>query len=598
MSSSSLSSSYQENTYRIGPYKLGPTLGKGSFGKVKLAEHEKTGHKVAVKILNRQKIKTSQMDKKIRREINILKLFRHPHIIRLYEVIETRSDIFLVMEYVEGGELFDYIVSKGRLSEDESRKFFQQIISGIEYCHKFRVVHRDLKPENVLLDRDKNAKIADFGLSNIMHDGDFLKTSCGSPNYAAPEVISGKLYAGPEVDVWSCGVILYALLCGRLPFDEESIPALFRRIRDGDYAMPHHVTPPCRDLISKILVVDPLKRITIAEIRQHPWFQTSLPSYLSVVPDFDFQNIQVDEQALAVLCQKMECDPETARQALERDEINEITVAYNLILDNIRRAQNLGLSSSFVGAKSIDVLGPLTTGAAGSFQPGSLLAVSPPQSAFSNISEDLQFSMGSSYGGTAGLNPVETYPKNATTGAAQSSLVGRGQTNVVEGGWHLGIHSRLSPNDTMEQVFSVLTLLNFDWRKVGEFHIVARNPVGGVAAVPERPPHHMAMHPLQDHLPVEKMRDSNLLVEDTSALSISAASATDAAAAAAAAGTSGQGMRDPASLPLVKIGIMLFGVPEGGYVVEFRKTEGTTFRFMDLCGLLYLHLKRRVNEFS
>ncbi len=171
------------------------------------------------------------MDQKIRREIKILKLFRHPHIIRLYEVIETPTDIFLVMEYVDGGELFEYIVQRGRLLETEARKFFQQIISGIEYCHRYMVVHRDLKPENLLLDSDKNIKIADFGLSNMMLDGNFLKTSCGSPNYAAPEVITGKLYAGPEVDVWSCGVILYALLCGKLPFDEETIPSLFKKIR-------------------------------------------------------------------------------------------------------------------------------------------------------------------------------------------------------------------------------------------------------------------------------------------------------------------------------------------------------------------------------
>ncbi|KAK6128843.1 hypothetical protein DH2020_037409 [Rehmannia glutinosa] len=212
-------------------YKLGKTLGIGSFGKVKIAEHALTGHKVAVKILNRKKIKNMDMEEKVRREIKILRLFMHPHIIRLYEVVETHSDIYVVMEYVKSGELFDYIVEKGRLHEEEARIFFQQIISGVEYCHRNMVVHRDLKPENLLLDSKCNVKIADFGLSNIMRDGHFLKTSCGSPNYAAPEVISGKLYAGPEVDVWSCGVILYALLCGTLPFDDENIPNLFKKIK-------------------------------------------------------------------------------------------------------------------------------------------------------------------------------------------------------------------------------------------------------------------------------------------------------------------------------------------------------------------------------
>uniref|UniRef100_A0A0D6QS72 non-specific serine/threonine protein kinase n=1 Tax=Araucaria cunninghamii TaxID=56994 RepID=A0A0D6QS72_ARACU len=212
-------------------YKLGKTLGIGSFGKVKIAEHALTGHKVAIKILNRRKIRNMDMEEKVRREIKILRLFMHPHIIRLYEVIESPSDIFVVMEYVKSGELFDYIVEKGRLQEDEARCFFQQIISGVEYCHRNMVVHRDLKPENLLLDSKCNVKIADFGLSNVMRDGHFLKTSCGSPNYAAPEVISGKLYAGPEVDVWSCGVILYALLCGSLPFDDENIPNLFKKIK-------------------------------------------------------------------------------------------------------------------------------------------------------------------------------------------------------------------------------------------------------------------------------------------------------------------------------------------------------------------------------
>ncbi|XP_050649384.1 5'-AMP-activated protein kinase catalytic subunit alpha-1 isoform X4 [Macaca thibetana thibetana] len=177
---------------KIGHYILGDTLGVGTFGKVKVGKHELTGHKVAVKILNRQKIRSLDVVGKIRREIQNLKLFRHPHIIKLYQVISTPSDIFMVMEYVSGGELFDYICKNGRLDEKESRRLFQQILSGVDYCHRHMVVHRDLKPENVLLDAHMNAKIADFGLSNMMSDGEFLRTSCGSPNYAAPEVISGR----------------------------------------------------------------------------------------------------------------------------------------------------------------------------------------------------------------------------------------------------------------------------------------------------------------------------------------------------------------------------------------------------------------------
>ena len=266
---------------------------------MKLATHCITGHKVAVKILNKAKIKQLGMEEKVQREINILHLCTHPHIIRLYEVIDTPTDIFLVNEYVSGGELFDYIVSKGRLSADEARNFFHQIVSGVEYCHFQKIVHRDLKPENLLLDSNLNIKIADFGLSNIMRDGDFLRTSCGSPNYAAPEVISGHLYAGPEVDVWSCGVILYALLCGSLPFDDESIPNLFKKIKSGMYSLPSHLSQLARNLIPRMLEVDPMKRITIPEIRLHPWFQHKLPPYLRHPPELmEKQERVVDSQVI------------------------------------------------------------------------------------------------------------------------------------------------------------------------------------------------------------------------------------------------------------------------------------------------------------
>ena len=264
-----------------------------------------TGHKVAVKILNKAKIKQLGMEEKVQREINILHLCTHPHIIRLYEVVDTPTDIFLVNEYVSGGELFDYIVSKGRLSPDEARNFFHQIISGVEYCHFQKIVHRDLKPENLLLDANKNIKLADFGLSNLMRDGEFLRTSCGSPNYAAPEVISGHLYAGPEVDVWSCGVILYALLCGSLPFDDESIPNLFKKIKSGMYSLPTHLSQLAKNLIPRMLEVDPMKRITIAEIRMHPWFQHKLPPYLRHPPELMEKQVRVVDQAVVDLVMEL-----------------------------------------------------------------------------------------------------------------------------------------------------------------------------------------------------------------------------------------------------------------------------------------------------
>lgn len=264
----------------IGPYLLGGTLGVGTFGKVKLAEHGITGQKVAIKIINKRKMETLNMQEKIRREISILRSINHPHVIRLYELIDTPSDMFMIMEYVAGGELFDHIVHKLRLQEDEARRFFQQILSAVEFCHDNMIVHRDLKPENLLLDSNLHVKICDFGLSNRIYDGEFLKTSCGSPNYASPEVVSGRAYGGPEVDVWSCGVVLYALLCGSLPFDDENVPNLFRKIKHGNFTLPGHLSSEAKDLLVQMLVVDPTKRITFRQIRGHKWFKSLLPDYL------------------------------------------------------------------------------------------------------------------------------------------------------------------------------------------------------------------------------------------------------------------------------------------------------------------------------
>lgn len=277
---------------RIGQYNVVKTLGEGSFGKVKLAVHRGTGQQVALKIISRKKLISRDMAGRVEREIEYLQLLRHPHIIKLYTVIKTSVEIIMVLEYA-GGELFDYIVQHGRMEEDKARRFFQQMLCAVEYCHRHKIVHRDLKPENLLLDDNLNVKIADFGLSNIMTDGNFLKTSCGSPNYAAPEVIGGKLYAGPEVDVWSCGVILYVLLVGRLPFDDEHIPSLFAKIARGTYAVPRWMSPGAATLINRMLQVNPVQRATIPEIRQDPWFMQNLPEYLQP-PAEPFFNTGID----------------------------------------------------------------------------------------------------------------------------------------------------------------------------------------------------------------------------------------------------------------------------------------------------------------
>ncbi|KAL6994185.1 SNF1-related protein kinase catalytic subunit alpha kin10 [Sarracenia purpurea var. burkii] len=425
-------------------YKLGKTLGIGSFGKVKIAEHALTGHKVAIKILNRRKIKNMEMEEKVRREIKILRLFMHPHIIRLYEVIETPSDIYVVMEYVKSGELFDYIVEKGKLQEDEARKFFQQIISGVEYCHRNMVVHRDLKPENLLLDSKYNVKIADFGLSNIMRDGHFLKTSCGSPNYAAPEVISGKLYAGPEVDVWSCGVILYALLCGTLPFDDENIPNLFKKIKGGIYTLRSHLSPGARDLIPRMLVVDPMKRMTIPEIRQHPWFQAHLPRYLAVPPPDTMQQAKkIDEEILQEVTM-MGFDRNSLVDSLRNRVQNEGTVAYYLLLDNRFR-----VSSGYLGAEFQE-----------SMEYG-FNRMGPNDSAASAVGQ-----RSPAYMDHQGMGSKPQFP--------------------AEKKWALGLQSRAHPREIMTEVLKALQELNVCWKKIGHYNMKCR-------WVPGIPGHHEGM---------------------------------------------------------------------------------------------------------
>ncbi|KAK4782343.1 hypothetical protein SAY86_016445 [Trapa natans] len=320
-------------------YRVTRNLGHGAFSKVKAAIHLLTGCQVAIKILNRHKIREKGMEMKVEQEIKISKMLVHPHVVRLYEVIETATDIYVILEYAEHGDLYDYIVETRRVPEEEARKLFQQLISGLQYCHQYRVAHRDLKPENLLLDSNGNLKIADFGLSNIMLDGHFLKTCCGSPNYAAPEVISGKLYAGPEVDVWSCGVILYALLVGALPFDDESLPNLYRKIRGGVYNLSNNLPPGARNLISRMLVVDPIARITIPEICNHPWFKVNLPCYLAAPSNIINQMRKINVKIVHGMV-KMGFNKNFLMQSLHERIHNEGTVSYYLLLDKYYRSNN------------------------------------------------------------------------------------------------------------------------------------------------------------------------------------------------------------------------------------------------------------------
>ncbi|KAF9100898.1 hypothetical protein BGX29_006154 [Mortierella sp. GBA35] len=262
----------------VGPYLLGKTLGKGSSGCVKLARHRKTNEKVAVKIISKASLANkAAVHRGIEREIAIMKLINHPHVIRLYDVYETEKELFLVMEFVAGGELFEYLVNKGRLDEGEALRFFQQIIVGLAFCHKRKICHRDLKPENLLLDDRMNVKIADFGMASLQKAGRLLETSCGSPHYASPEVVTGLKYDGSSSDIWSCGIILYALLTGHLPFDDENIRQLLSKVKAGKFYMPTDISPGARDLISRMLTINPKRRITMQGVMMHPWFRMVNP---------------------------------------------------------------------------------------------------------------------------------------------------------------------------------------------------------------------------------------------------------------------------------------------------------------------------------
>ena len=212
-----------------------------------------TGEKVAVKILEKDMIKDVNDVDRVAREIQILKMIRHPNIIQLYEIIETPKQLYLIMEYASGGELFDFIVKNQRVKEPLAVKFFHQIIAGVEYLHKLNIVHRDLKPENLLLDHNQNIKIVDFGLSNTYKNGEMLKTACGSPCYAAPEMIAGQFYHGSKVDIWSCGVILFALICGYLPFEDPNTANLYKKILNGDFTIPKIASDDAKDMIRSIL---------------------------------------------------------------------------------------------------------------------------------------------------------------------------------------------------------------------------------------------------------------------------------------------------------------------------------------------------------
>lgn len=292
----------------IGQFVLGKTLGEGTFGKVKLGKHMITSEKVAIKVLERARMKEAADVTRVTREIKILKRNIHPNVIQLYEVLDSSTAIYLIMEHIDGGELFDYIVSHQRLQEPQACFFFHQICDGLEYLHRMEVTHRDLKPENLLLQSSPKGwliKIVDFGLSNTHDGGRLLATACGSPCYAAPEMIAGKKYVGPKADMWSLGVVLYAMVCGYLPFEESTTAKLYHKILAGDYKAPSFISKDVRALIRAVLTTDPKRRFYVTDCRQHPWYNIiDMPANSIIRHSTSRPEVShLDEGALAQLAQ-------------------------------------------------------------------------------------------------------------------------------------------------------------------------------------------------------------------------------------------------------------------------------------------------------
>lgn len=353
------SSSRTSEEPHIGRYRLLKTIGKGNFAKVKLAKHVPTGKEVAIKIIDKTQLNPSSLQK-LFREVRIMKMLDHPNIVKLYQVIETEKTLYLVMEYASGGEVFDYLVAHGRMKEKEARAKFRQIVSAVQYCHQKRIIHRDLKAENLLLDGEMNIKIADFGFSNEFVPGLKLDTFCGSPPYAAPELFQGKKYDGPEVDVWSLGVILYTLVSGSLPFDGANLKELRERVLRGKYRIPFYMSTDCENLLKKFLVLNPAKRATLEVIMRDKWMNIGyeddeLKPYLEPETDFgDSKRIALSSRAEILM--SMGYSRDEIEDSLRNRKYDDIMANYLLL--GKRTTENESCDSRSSSSLSLRTLRP------------------------------------------------------------------------------------------------------------------------------------------------------------------------------------------------------------------------------------------------
>ncbi|GAB6027427.1 hypothetical protein CHUAL_001693 [Chamberlinius hualienensis] len=335
---------HTERLVRVGYYELERTIGKGNFAVVKLATHIITRSKVAIKMIDKTQLDVDNL-KKIFREIEIMKLLRHPYIVRLYQVMETDRMIYLVTEYASGGEIFDHLVAHGRMDEKDARKKFKQIVAAISYCHKKHVVHRDLKAENLLLDYNLNVKIADFGFSNHFEPGKPLSTWCGSPPYAAPELFEGKEYDGPKADIWSLGVVLYVLVCGALPFDGHTLQSLRTRVLAGKFRVPFFMSTDCEHLIRHMLVVDPDKRVNIQQVLKHKWILMGGEDaeFDQVLNEYNYNNEEeelINQGIVDHMLKLQGMENEMIRESVKKRMFDHISAMYHLFVDKLKR-QNM-----------------------------------------------------------------------------------------------------------------------------------------------------------------------------------------------------------------------------------------------------------------
>ena len=335
-------------------YKINKEIGSGTFGKVYLGEHIPTQSPLAIKVLDKSKIQDRSDFERVCRELKISQTILHPHLVQLYDMLETENHIFLIMEYLEGGELYDYIVSKRRLTEPEAFLYFIQVVSAIDYMHKLNIVHRDLKPENLLLDQQKRViKLVDFGLGRFYDVHAKVETACGSPCYAPPEMLSKFKYEPIKADIWSLGIVLYAMLAGFLPFDDDNTEVLYQKIIEGNFSMPHWISAEAQDLLSKIINKEPDKRISIAQIYEHPWFKKSSEALykqgvLTALEQYHEHFTGIDQEAVKAVMKGGYSEKEVL-ESINSKNFSDIYCYYNIVKNKFNYWQ--AKSSTETGGK-------------------------------------------------------------------------------------------------------------------------------------------------------------------------------------------------------------------------------------------------------